>query len=273
MVAEKETMTELEALQPETDSAQTLLDDLTSASKVAIWRLMFWVVAVSIWIHESLWDVFRDEINAIAEATIAGTSQWYRNQCLLFQYGDDLEYNTTTYKFEYSTKEANKQTIKRASVQEFGGDLLIKVAKEVSGSIEPLDTDEYNAFSAYMNQIKFAGTFLNIISQDADLINITIQVYYDPKILNSSGQLLSDTSVKPVEDAIAGYLDDLPWNGIYRNTSLVDAVQQAAGVTDVVLGTVQAKAYNAATYGTVTRTYQTVAGHIQLNTLTTSYHV
>ena len=271
MIAEKEAMTELAALQPLVDSSQTLLSDLTSTSKAAVWRLMFWVVAVAMWTLEKLWDVFKAEVDAIVDTSIPGTAQWYRDQCFLFQYGYEMVYSN--YRFNYEISDATKQIIKRASVQEFGGSLLIKVAKEESGNVVPLDTDELEAFSAYINQIKFAGTFINIISLDSDLINITLTVYYDAKVMNSSGQLLSNTGVEPVTNAIEEYLATLPFNGVYRNSDMINAVHAADGVVDVVAGTVQAKSNDAANYTTVNRIYQTVSGHIELNTLNVTYHV
>jgi len=54
IIAEKQAQSELNALQPAIDDAQTLLADLTSASKVAAWRLQAWTNSLSNWIHQQL---------------------------------------------------------------------------------------------------------------------------------------------------------------------------------------------------------------------------
>ena len=88
MVSEKETMTELVKLQPAVDNHQSLLNDLTTSSKVALWRLLFWVVSVAIWIVESLFDTHKEEIEILLQNSIPGTAPWYRLSALEFQFGD-----------------------------------------------------------------------------------------------------------------------------------------------------------------------------------------
>lgn len=269
IAAEKAAMAELQGLQPEIDDAQTLLADLTSTSKVAVWRLFAFVVAVAIWTHEKLWDVFKADVDEIVAAAIPGTARWYRNICLLFQYGDSMIYND--YKFQYDPIDVSKQIIKRASATEQGGDVLLKVAKEVNSLPVKLTNDELDAFRSYIAKIKFAGTWCNVISADADLLNVTIQVYYNASLINASGELLTDTSLKPAEDAINNYLASLPWDGIVKTSALVDAVQAATGVSDVVLIQVFAKANEATEYSAINRTYRTVAGYIVANSINITY--
>ena len=57
LVLEKQNFTQLNALQPNIDSSQTLLNDLNTSSKVAVWRLIFFVVAVGIWSLENIFDI------------------------------------------------------------------------------------------------------------------------------------------------------------------------------------------------------------------------
>ncbi len=269
IAAEKATLTELQNLQPAIDDAQTLLNDLTSTSKVGAWRIFAFVIAVAIWVHEKLWDAFKSEVDAIVAAAIPGTARWYRNMCLLFQFGDTMIYQN--YKFQYDPVDPDKQIIARASATEQGGDVLLKVAKETNGVPEKLTTEELEAFSTYIAKIKFAGTWCNVVSADPDLLNITMQVYYDASLISASGELLSDTSVKPVEDAVNNYLASLPWDGVFMNNALIDSVQAAVGVSDVVLTTTQAKANAATTFNTIARTYRTVAGYMIANQLNITY--
>ena len=80
MITEKETFSSLNTLVPNPDTAQTFLSDLTTSSKVAIWRLMFWVVAVAIWSHEQIFDQHKAELIEIGNNLITGTKRWYKEQ-------------------------------------------------------------------------------------------------------------------------------------------------------------------------------------------------
>ena len=92
---------------------------------------------------------------------------------------------------------------------------------------------------------------------------------YDPQILTASGELITDPSVKPVEDAVNGYLRGIVYGGVLNKTKLVDAVQAARGVLDVVLTSVSVKPATGANYETVTgNNYQSVGGAFKSNNLT-----
>lgn len=250
---------------------QSDLSTLNSSSATAIWRLWCWVVATVIHTHEVLWDAFKLEVDAIVAAAIPGTARWYREQCFTFQYGDDLTYIDERY--QYATIDPAKQIIKRASVTEAGGIVFIKVAKLGSTAPEKLSNDEQTAFSNYISQIKFAGTQSNVISLDPDLIKITTTIYYDAKLINSSGQLISNTSIYPVADAVDNYLANLDFDGRLVISHLVDAMQKATGVLDVVITTVEAKTAAAASYSVVDRVYAPASGYFEVNELNITYNV
>jgi len=101
IIDEKETFTSLDALVPNPDSSQTFLADLTSTSKVAIWRLIFWVVAFAIHAHEKLFDEHVKVVEARALEIIPGTTLYYVVESKKFQNGDDLIFDETTGKFSY----------------------------------------------------------------------------------------------------------------------------------------------------------------------------
>jgi len=113
IVAEMATMSSLNAFQPNVHSAQTFLTELTSSSKVAIWKSFLWVVAFALWVNEVLLDKHKEEIELRAREIIAGTPSWYRDQCLLFQYGSALQWINN--RFQYSAIDETKQVIKRSS--------------------------------------------------------------------------------------------------------------------------------------------------------------
>lgn len=262
MVTEKQQQAALNVYQPNIDNSQNLLNDLTSASKVAVWRTALFIVAVAIYTHEVIFDRHKEEIETRAQEIITGPTQWYADQCFLFQYGDTLTWNGK--KYVYDPINEQNRIIKRAAVIEAAGQVRIKVAKIQNNLPAPLSASELTSFKSYIALIKFAGSNIAIISRDADLLKISFDVYYDPLVLNSSGELISNTSIKPVEVAINSYIQELPFNGILNLTKLVDSVQAAEGVIDPILINAEAK-YGQIPYAPINREYNADAGHMKID--------
>lgn len=237
MLLEKQTMATLNAMQPNIDNTQTLLTDLTSASKVAVWRLMFFVMAVGIWMHEKRFDDHVDWINARALELIVGTPQWYHKKALEFQYGDALVLVQNQFGGEYKYAAVNEalKIVKLVSVNEIGGQLFLKVAKlDGSGEPEPLTTLELDGFIAYMQKLKFAGVIITCVSRVPDLLRVQYRVYVDPLLINANGELISNTSIRPIDVAITDYCKGLPFNGVFSITELTDKIQNVTGVVNPV---------------------------------------
>jgi len=241
MVTEKETFSSLNALVPNPDTSQTFLSDLTTSSKVAVWRLIFWVVAVSIWSHEQIFDQHKAELIEIGNNLITGTKRWYKEQALKFQYGDSLIWDATKLKFEYSLLSAGVKVVKACSVREANGQIRIKIAKDDgSGGLTPLTT-ELSSFTSYMNKIKFAGTNILITNINADDLKISMNIFYDPLLLKSTGEYILNAGIFPVEDAINEHLKNLPFDGTFNRTKFIDSIQSVVGVVDPQLISSEAK--------------------------------
>jgi hypothetical protein len=263
IIAEKENQTVLDGLVPKPDDAQTFLDDLSSASKVAIWRLFFWTCAVAIWAHENIFDLHKEEVETIASEAVTGTLRWYRAKSLDFQNGDTLVWNNELLKFEYPDGSTGEKIVSNAAAIESGNQVRIKVAKDDgSGGLEPLSASEQTSFTTYINRIKFAGTNVAIVNNVADFLKIELVVYYDPLILDSNGVLISDGTTTPVLDAVNSYIQNLPFNGVFNRTAFVDALQAAQGVTDPVLTTSEAKP-SGGIYADTGDNYTADAGYLQ----------
>lgn len=259
---EKSEQSALAALEPDIDTAQTLLNDLTTPSRVARWRLMLWVVAFGMWAHEKLWDAFRAEILAIAAGSIIGTLRWYVEKARAYQHGHALVIVDNVP--GYAIDDPASRIVARAAGKEEGGYVLLKVAKEDSGELVPLSGPELAAFLEYIDEVKMAGVIVNVLTANPDLLWIQFTVYYDPLVMSANGSLILDPTVYPVEDAINAFIASLPFDGRLVLTSLVDAVQSATGVVNPVLGPVQAK-YGAFPYAPVTVQYSSNAGHVKVD--------
>ncbi len=263
MIAEKETMATLSFLQPNIDSGQTLLADLTSSSKVAVWRLMFFVMAVGIWSVEKLFDEHKAWINEKETQLLVANLPWYHKKALEFQYGDGLEFIDSVYKYP-AVNEAAK-LVKLVSVNEIGGQLLFKIAKlDGSNEPEPLTEPEIDAFKAYINFVKVAGVKIEAISRVPDLLRIQYRVYVDPLLINSNGELISNTAIKPVEDAINNYCKNLPFNGVFSVTQLTDQLQNAVGVVNPVFEAASAQ-YGTEPFTALGDYYNPNAGYLRVD--------
>jgi hypothetical protein len=272
MIAEKVSFSELNELQPQVADSQTLLDDVTSTSKVANWRLILWICAFGIWTHEKLWDVFQTTFLATAEGLIPGTLQWYVNETKAFQYGDDLVWDGDKYEYEdtVSAEAEAKRIITQAAAVESNRQLIIKVAKGEIGSLTVLTTDEENAYSGYLEQIKFAGTGTTIINSVADDMKVQLIVTYDPLVLSDDGELLSTPGTYPVNDAITNYLQEIPFNNEFTVAAMIDAIQAVSGVLNVTCKLCFARS-GAAAYEDILATeeenYNSYAGYIVIDSL------
>lgn len=256
MTAEKDSQASLASLAPDQDTAQELIIALRSTSKVAIWRLIFYSLAVAIHVHEVLWDLFREEVEAMIRAAPPGTVAWYQQLALAWQFGDQLAY--ADYRYAYPEDDAAKRIVRRASVQERpGGVLLFKVAKlDGQGDPIPLEEAETVAFVAYLRKVRFAGTEVAVVSQPADALEVRGSVYFDGEVPLAEVRAAVDAAVEE-------YLAQLPWNGELSKIRLIDAIQGAKGVTDVSIAVLFATRHTQGSQ-TIGREYIPAAGYFSL---------
>lgn len=226
IISEKEAQQSLGGLLPSPEGWANLVDDVTSGSKVAIWRMWAALMALAHWTHEQLFEIFIAEAEAIAAAAPAGTPKWYQEQFLGFQYGDALEY--INGRFQYSTIDESKRIIKRCAIEERSdGVVVAKVAVlDGSGHPAPLSAPQLAAADSFGKKVKFVGTRLAVLSLNADEVEIGFEVFYDPII-----PLL--TVQDGVQVAILAYVANLDFNAKFSVTKLTDAIQAVQGVKDL----------------------------------------
>lgn len=209
------------------------LAGLTSTSKVAIWRLMVYVVAVAVWTLEKLFDLHKAEVDATVRDLKPHSLRWYRVKSLGFQYGYPLVTDSDVYDNTALTDEqvAVSRVIKYCAVGEASGEarLVVKIATEAGGELSPIAPEVLESFKHYMAEIKDAGVPITVINYLPDRLYLTITVYYDPLVLNADGTNIID-GTKPVDDAIKAYLKELPFNGTLVLAYLVDRLQAIPGV-------------------------------------------
>lgn len=211
-------------------------------SSVSVESILFFIVASAIYVLESLFELFRIDVEKKVETSVLASIPWYHKICMEYQHGDELVYDESTGRFKYPAEDRTKQVIKFAACRDKGGgvDVLVSGA-DSSGAPIALSNNVLTAFKSYLNKCKPAGVIVSIHSYNPDEITMTLQVQYDVMLLNPDGSLISDSAVFPVENAINEYLKNITYGGVFNKTKLIDAVQSATGVVDVLLNGVIVK--------------------------------
>ncbi len=237
------------------------LSQANSSSVTALWSKFFWTVSYVAWLMDSLFHQFKIDAQEIADKSNTGTSKWYLNQTLKFQFGDNLVWDANLNKFMYPIIIEPNKIIKHAAVVFSGGEVRIKAAKDNGGILEPLNAVELTAFDAYWKTNKIAGTTLSVLSSAADDLKVEVEIIYNALVMNSDGTLIADNSFKPVLVAIDSYISNLEFDGRLWVDKLQDEIQKAEGVISVKITTIQAK-YSGGNYTDVNQYYDSVAGYL-----------
>jgi hypothetical protein len=264
------TIAEIEGTIVAAVQADTTLSGASSTSQTAIWRLFARVWASAINAFEFIQDAFRAQLLEDVAKLKPHTLRWYQEKAKAFQYGSDLPENSTDYdnsSLDDATIAAQK-IIAQAAATENNGTVTVKVAREVSGALEPLSSPQYDAFESYINEVKDAGVQLAALNQTGDKLTVVATIYYDPLVLNSTGARIDGAAAQPVQDAIKAYLRALPFNGVLVRASLFDVLQGVSGVYAPTLTSLQAGVSSATALGEVQVQYLPYAGYFKLSTLT-----
>ena len=227
------TIQEIQTLILQAKAQEPALNELNSTSKVAIWRLWVYIIAVAIWSLEKLFDQHRADIDKRLAELKPHTARWYRSKALAFQYGFDLLPDSDKFNNQGHTEEAIEASkiVKYSAVIESKneGILIVKIAGEQGEQLQPITDAQKQAFEAYLQEIKDAGVRLSVVNYQPDVLHLQMKIIYDPLVLDSNGQSIIHAT-KPVEETIKSYLKRLPFNGELVLAHLIDALQQAEGV-------------------------------------------
>ncbi|MBQ3563250.1 MAG: hypothetical protein IJA21_01415 [Clostridia bacterium] len=241
-------------------------------SRVSIESILFYVFAAALWTLEKLFDLHTAEVKERIEQLEPHTLRWYVNKTKAFMYGRKLVADTDYYDTSNMSDtdiEAAK-VVKYAVASESNTVVYIKVAGEKEGKPSLLNESQLSALNSYINTIKDAGVSVQIRNEQADLMRISLVVYYDPTLFAADGTSLVSNG-KPVDDAVKSVITNLPFNGIYRNTDLLAALQTIPGVEVVDISDVKVKACNAETWNDVVGFDRPYSGYYEIKSLDVEY--
>jgi hypothetical protein len=207
--------------------------DTTQMSNVTIFKQIRSIVALAANALEILFDKFKSDVDELANTVEFGTFSWWKRKMLEFQLNDVLvESNGKLY---YLTVDATKQIINRCSIAEYDGILLIKIAHDNGTDLEIInDTEQRAAIDSYVNAIKPAGINTQIISNNPDKLNFTIEFVFDGKLIETSFKTT-------VEDAIKNFLKTLSssdFDGLFKINKFRDSLESIPGMKDVFISSV-----------------------------------
>lgn len=238
-------------------------------SRASIENILFEAVAFCGWVLESIFDVFKKDVEDYIATMKPHTLRWYATKAKAFRYGHDLVPNEDYYTNEGYTAEQIKDAaiVHYAAVieepNEFGKLFLrFKLATTVSGDLAPVSAPQKAAFGVYMHRIRDAGVPLLIDSDVPDMLRQHWTIYYDPLLLDGSGNsLLGETDV--VRNKIKEYVKDrLPFNGIYTRQYHEDYIQQVPGVVLCYITQNEAK-HGAGSWAAIGDMYVPNAGYMR----------
>lgn len=226
-------------------------------SSVSIENLICYVVAVALWVHEKLFDIHRKEVDDYIQQMKPHSLRWYVSKAKLFRLGQSLIEGTDTYSNTKSdgslyseTEISSMQPVKFASASESRGVIYIKVATDNEGSKAPLPPEHIQGLRNYLQEIKDAGVQISLINEQGYKLKAEINILYDPMVLGPSGRNLS-TGSNNIEQAIKNYIENLPFNGEFRKSELIDRLQAVEGVVIPELKSIE-ESYDGINYNEIT---------------------
>ncbi|MFJ1492534.1 nucleotidyltransferase [Capnocytophaga canis] len=236
-------------------ASEPALNELNSTSKTAIWRLMIYIVSVAIWTLEKLFDLHTADIDDKLARLKPGTARWYHSKTLAFQYGFNLLPDSDKFNNQNSSEEAidNSRIIKYAAVVDVPEEsrLVIKIATEQGGELKPVTDQQMEAFSRYINEIKYAGVHVTILNNQPDILKLNIRIVRNPLILDDRGMNITSAKMT-VQDAIKNFMKKLPFDGELSLQALTDVIQRVEGVKDVSIDLAESRWIEETIYGEFT---------------------
>lgn len=210
------------------------LSDIQSDSKVSIFNGIAWTVAAAIYSFETIMDVFTVDMNNALQERINGTPSYYVNSLLKYQHGDKLKIRDDGLGFGYEKVDESKRIVTQASYQEDSNEqsldtkLILKVATGTNGKLSPLTSDQLMMVTSYVNQIKFAGTTIEVVSRKGDIIIPRLTVYHD-------GALPEETMRSKIDEALNSFIMETKFNSAIYVSNIVNCLMTVEHVTDVYM--------------------------------------
>jgi hypothetical protein len=250
IIDEKQKFSSLDALLPLPETTEAFTNDLKTQSAVAIWRLSAWIFAAQAFNLEQLWATKAIELQTIQDETPPHTRIWWNKFIKAFQNGDTTIVDENG-KVTYETIDDTKKIVELVTVENVDGAWTFNPATSTvpSVNIYPAKTNGVDVFGnvvytklsnaetdslrAYVNEGKPLGIKTSVI-QDVGTIQVLLSLYYDPKILNYGGVLISDPSRNIMLEQLYKFMsEDVNPKGVINKNRFKAYLTNGEGIEDV----------------------------------------
>lgn len=253
------------------DGSKSFADCFSMASME---NIVFYVFAVAVWSLEKLFDLHSDDVDARIEQLEPHTLRWYVNKAKAYMHGRklvaDADYYDTSGMKEQDIEE--EKVVKYAVANESNTVIYLKVAREVDGNPAALTDGQMAGLTSYMNEIKDAGVSVKIRNEPADNMRISLLIYYDQSLLSIDESGNGEQNGKdPVREAVKDVIERLPFNGMFRKSDLMAALQSLSCVEVADIKKVEVKPHNADEWQTVEGYARPYSGYYSIDQLDVDY--
>lgn len=210
------------------------LQEFNNGSKTSIMNGIAYVTAVAIHTFEAIMDAFMVDISDALDERINGTPTYYAQALLKYQKGDVLTVREDGLGFGYNEIDTTKRTITQVAYEESSDDvnvdskLVMKVATGSKGALQAIPESDLVPIRSYINQIKFAGTRVEVVSREGDILVPRLTVYYD-------GAITLEELYINIEDKLNTYLTNVEFNSKIYTSDVIAAIRSASHVKDVYI--------------------------------------
>lgn len=228
------TLTEIYNEAKKTKDKYLALSEFDNDSKMSVINSLLWVSAACIWTFETILDVYTVDMALALQNRINGTPAYYTSALLKYQKGDQLVVAEDGASFAYANIDEEKRIITRVSYSEFNVEgfhdkgLIYKVASGSPGAYTRISSDDVIGIQAYLDQIKFAGTYLRVVSREGDVLCPKLTVYHD-------GAIPTEEVYQNIENELKEFISNLQYDSILYTQKVIDAIQKAEHVVDVYI--------------------------------------
>lgn len=206
-------------------------------SVASIESILFDIVAFFIFFHEQI-------VAKNAENLRPQNLPNFIAAVLNFHDGLDLKWKDGQFQYDLTgvPDAEERKIIDRCAVLESAdGELVVKVATDNAGALEPVTSEQLERLSFYLQQKKVPGVSIRLINKEADLIKTTLRVYVDPLMIDlaTGKQLNTSEEIYPVKEAIKEYLANLEFNGAFVTNFFTRAIEDKGGINLVAVDSMQ----------------------------------
>ena len=241
--------------------------DTVNWSKRNMIRLFCYSFAICSAYVEQLMDSLQLSLETTASKTPAASQLWIQAKMFLFQYSESNPQIVQLINLvpQYLVVDPSLRIITACAISsDVSNEVVVKVAKTVTGSLAALSSDELIAAQSYIETIGAGGINYKVKSQATDRIMIDADIYYTGQYSSLSQWVI---------DSLVSFLQNLSltnFDGSIKVTDIESAIRKVTGINDVVLNNVRVRdsgssyddgIYIVANKTTILRQWKTVAGY------------